>query len=127
MRWLSSDLTVNQINSSPPKSDQHLISPYNITLKSHIKIMRIKELITNDRSSRLLNKFALSAPYKGMNKGNGGGTEENLLSFSSPKFSITQSFLIPHVTLFRRESMGTNKIRPMILSARHFKMASIYE
>ena len=29
------------------KSDQHLISPYNITPESHIKVMRIKEMITN--------------------------------------------------------------------------------
>ena len=29
------------------KTDQHLISPYNITPESHIKVMRIKEMITN--------------------------------------------------------------------------------
>ena len=28
-------------------SDQHLISPHNITPESHIKVMRIKEMITN--------------------------------------------------------------------------------
>ena len=31
-------------------SDQHL-SPYNITPESHIKVMRIKEMITNLRTS----------------------------------------------------------------------------
>ena len=29
------------------KSDKHLISPYNITPESHIKVMRIKETIIN--------------------------------------------------------------------------------
>ena len=33
-----------------PASDQHLISPYNNTSESFIKIMRIKEMITNLRS-----------------------------------------------------------------------------
>ena len=43
------------------QSDQHLISPYIITPESHIKIMRIKEMITNYRSLWFLNKFSLSA------------------------------------------------------------------
>ena len=30
-----------------PKSVQHLISPYNITPESNIKVMRIEEMITN--------------------------------------------------------------------------------
>ena len=30
-----------------PKSDEHLISPYNITPESNIKVMRMKEMITN--------------------------------------------------------------------------------
>ena len=30
----------------PPKSDYHLISLYNITPESNIKVMRIKEMIT---------------------------------------------------------------------------------
>ena len=38
------------LNSLDPKSDQHLISPYSNTAKSFIKIMRIKEMITNTRS-----------------------------------------------------------------------------
>ena len=37
--------TINPLN---PKSDQHLISPYNITPESHIKVMRIKEMITRE-------------------------------------------------------------------------------
>ena len=44
------------------KRDQHLISPHNITPKSKFKDTRIKEMITNKRSSWLLNKFSLSAP-----------------------------------------------------------------
>ena len=30
-----------------PACDKHLISPYNISSESNIKVMRIKELITN--------------------------------------------------------------------------------
>ena len=44
------------------KSDKYLISPYNITPESHIKVMRIKEMITIKRRSWLLNNFSLSAP-----------------------------------------------------------------
>ena len=33
--------------SITPKTDQHLISPYNFTLKSHFKVTRKKEMITN--------------------------------------------------------------------------------
>ena len=33
------------------KSDWHLISPYSITLASNVKVMRIKEMITNSRYS----------------------------------------------------------------------------
>ena len=39
------------INPLTPKSDQHLISPYNVTPESHINIMRIKEMIPNKRNS----------------------------------------------------------------------------
>ena len=53
---------LHSINSLNPKSNQHLISPYNITPESHIKVMRIKEMITNQRSFWLVNKFSLSAP-----------------------------------------------------------------
>ena len=35
------------VNHLTPKSDQHLISPYNVSLESKIKVMRIKEMITN--------------------------------------------------------------------------------
>ena len=35
------------INTSTPKNDKHLISPYNITPESHITVMRMKEMITN--------------------------------------------------------------------------------
>ena len=35
------------INLYTTKSDQYLVSPYNITSKSHIKVPRIKEMITN--------------------------------------------------------------------------------
>ena len=33
------------VNPSIPESDQHLISPFNITPKSNIKFMRIKEML----------------------------------------------------------------------------------
>ena len=35
------------LNSLTPKSDQRLISPYNITHESHIKVTRVMEMITN--------------------------------------------------------------------------------
>ena len=35
-----------------------LISPYNITPESYIKVMRVKEMITKYRNSSLLNKFS---------------------------------------------------------------------
>ena len=35
----------------------HLISPYNIIPESHIKVMRIKEMITNKEALRALNHF----------------------------------------------------------------------
>ena len=50
------------VNSLNPKSDKHLISPYNITPESYIKVMRITEMITNKRSLWSVNKFSLSAP-----------------------------------------------------------------
>ena len=34
------------LNPLTLKSDKHLISPFNITPESHIKVMRIKEMIT---------------------------------------------------------------------------------
>ena len=52
------------LNPLTPKSDQHLISPYNITPESHIKVMRIRETIINLRGSWLLNTFSLKAPYR---------------------------------------------------------------
>ena len=44
------------------KSDYHLISPNNFTFESHVKVMKIKEMITVYKISWLLNKFSLSAP-----------------------------------------------------------------
>ena len=35
------------VNPVTPKIDQHLISPYNNTLESDMKVMRIEEMITN--------------------------------------------------------------------------------
>ena len=52
--------------SLTPTCDQHLISPNSITPESHIKVMRIKETISNSRSSWLLEqRFSLIS-----NKGN---------------------------------------------------------
>ena len=42
---------IHCFNPLTPKSDQHPISPHNIILESNIKVMRIKEMITNLRSS----------------------------------------------------------------------------
>ena len=38
-------------NLLTPKSDKHLISPNNITPELHIKVTRIKEMITHLKSS----------------------------------------------------------------------------
>ena len=54
--------SITIINPLNLKSDQLLISPYNITSESNIKVTRIKEMITNQKSSWLSNKFSLSAP-----------------------------------------------------------------
>ena len=35
------------VNLLTPKCDKHLISPYNITPESHIKVWRIKEMIAS--------------------------------------------------------------------------------
>ena len=56
------DHSVSTFNPLTLKSDQHLISPYNITPESHIK--RIKKVITNQRLSWLLNSFSVSAPLE---------------------------------------------------------------
>ena len=47
-----------------PKSDWLLISHYSFTLESNIKVMRIIEIVTNFRSSRLSNNFSLSLPLE---------------------------------------------------------------
>ena len=49
------------INPLNPKSDQHLISPYNITPESHIKVMRIKDMVNREGNFWLANKFSFSA------------------------------------------------------------------
>ena len=51
-------------NPLTPKSDQYPISPDNFTPESDIKVMRIKEMITNERNPGLYNKFSLSAPQE---------------------------------------------------------------
>ena len=45
---LGLEKTDTNINPLNPKSDQHLISPYNFTSESHIKVMRIEEMITRE-------------------------------------------------------------------------------
>ena len=49
-------------NLLTPWSDWHVISPYNITPKSLIKVTRIKDMITNRTSSWFSNWFSWSAP-----------------------------------------------------------------
>ena len=48
------------IDSLTPNSDKHLISHYNITTESHIGVIRIKEMINNQRNSRSLSRFSSS-------------------------------------------------------------------
>ena len=42
------------------QSDLQLNSPYEIPPQSHRKVTRVKEMMTNQRNSLLLNKFFLS-------------------------------------------------------------------
>ena len=48
---LNNSRTVSAFNPLTAKSDWHLISPHNITHESHIKVIGIKQMITNERSS----------------------------------------------------------------------------
>ena len=48
------------LNPLHPESEWHLISPNNIPPESHIKVMRIKKMITNQRSFWSVNEFSLS-------------------------------------------------------------------
>ena len=54
--------SMENFNNLTQKIDKHLVSPYNVTPESFIKVMRIKEMIPNLWSSWLLNKFSLSVP-----------------------------------------------------------------
>ena len=47
-----------------PKSDEKLISPYNITPEAHMRVKRVKEMIKKWWSSWLFCKFSLSAPWE---------------------------------------------------------------
>ena len=47
------------VNTLNLKSDEHLISSYNISPESHIKVM-----ISNEKSFWSVNKFSLSVPWE---------------------------------------------------------------
>ena len=47
------------LNPLNPKSAKHLISPYNITPESHIKVMRIKEMVSREETIWFADKFSL--------------------------------------------------------------------
>ena len=49
-------------NPFNPNRDEHLISPYNITPESHIKVMGIKKMIINEGGFWLVDKISLSTP-----------------------------------------------------------------
>ena len=46
---LMSSVNLN-IHPMNPKRDQYLISPYNINHESHIRVMRIEEMVTKQTS-----------------------------------------------------------------------------
>ena len=52
----------NCFNPLTSSSDWHLISPNHVNPESNKKVRRMKELISDKRSSWLLDKFSLSAP-----------------------------------------------------------------
>ena len=55
--------TLYVVNPVTPKSDQHLISPYNINPELHIKVTRIRKMITSQKKLLIfLNKFSLWTP-----------------------------------------------------------------
>ena len=58
-----SSKTPNYLTLWPLIKIQHLISLYNISPKFYIKVTRMKEMITNWRSSWFWNKFSWSEPY----------------------------------------------------------------
>ena len=58
------ELVFRSVKPLIPKSDWPLISPFRITLKLNVKVMRILEMITNLRSSWFSNKFSLSVPQE---------------------------------------------------------------
>ena len=49
------------LNPSTPKSDWHLIFPYNVNPESNIKVMIIKEVIIL-KMVLIVRQFSLSAP-----------------------------------------------------------------
>ena len=51
-------------NPLNPKCDQHLISPYNFTAESFIKVARIKEIISNERFF----DFYTNSPFRNQRK-----------------------------------------------------------
>ena len=61
---ISSKCHLDPFNPLIPKSDWHLISPFKIIHESNIKVMRIKEMIINWRTSWLLNKFSLPTHWE---------------------------------------------------------------
>ena len=62
---------VGHLNPLNYKSDWLLIFPYIITLKSNIKVRRKKEVITNQGSYWLIDKFSLLAPQEMYREQNG--------------------------------------------------------
>ena len=55
---------VGHLNPLNHQSDLLLIFPYSITLKSNVKVKRKKEMITNQGSYWLIDKFSLLAPQE---------------------------------------------------------------
>ena len=53
------DVRVETVNPLTPKGDQHLISPYNITPVSHIKVMRIKKMINSPKKLLIVKQILL--------------------------------------------------------------------
>lgn len=55
-------IVITLLNPLTQESDWELISSYNITPQSNIKVARIKNMINNKRNSWFLDKFSTSAP-----------------------------------------------------------------
>ena len=101
-KWERAVNVMASFNPSIHKSDWLLISPYSITFEPYVKVMRIKKLITNLRSTWSSNKFSLSGLriQEFNNQCNGKPRSQKLKDLHFP-----QSIIIRLTDIFASESV----------------------